>query len=113
MNTQTRGLRIITLTTDFGLRDEYVGTMKGVILRHCPEVTIVDLTHGIAPQDVAEAAMTIGASYRFFPNGTVHLVVVDPGVGSDRRILAVKTAEYIFIGFIRLERTLFHEAPLF
>lgn len=89
---------IITLTTDFGLRDEYVGTVKGVILLHCRDAVIVDLTHGIATQNIVEAAMTIGASFQFFPQGTVHMVVVDPGVGSDRRILAVKAAEgYLFV----------------
>lgn len=88
---------IVTLTTDFGLHDEYVGTVKGVVLRHCRDAVIVDLTHGIAPQNIAQAAMTIGASFRFFPQGTVHMVVVDPGVGSDRHILAVKSEGHIFV----------------
>jgi hypothetical protein len=88
---------LITLTTDFGLRDEYVGTVKGVILLHCRDAVIVDLTHGIAPQDIGEAAMTIGASFQFFPQGTVHMVVVDPGVGSDRQILAVRAEGHLFV----------------
>jgi S-adenosyl-L-methionine hydrolase (adenosine-forming) len=88
---------LITLTTDFGLRDEYVGTVKGVILLHCRDAVIVDMTHGIAPQNIVEAAMTIGASFQFFPQGTVHMVVVDPGVGSDRQILAVRADGYLFV----------------
>jgi S-adenosyl-L-methionine hydrolase (adenosine-forming) len=89
--------RIISLTTDFGLRDEYVGMIKGVVLSHCREASVVDLTHGIEPQNIAQAAMTIGASFRFFPKGTVHMVVVDPGVGSDRRILAVRAEDHLFV----------------
>ncbi len=88
---------IITLTTDFGLRDEYVGTVKGVLLNICRHAAIVDLTHHIDPQDIAQAADCIGHSYRFFPSGTVHLVVVDPGVGSDRRILALKACNHLFV----------------
>ncbi len=88
---------IITLTTDFGLRDDYVGTVKGVLLSTCRDAVIVDLTHGIEPQDIVRAAMSIGHAYRFFPPGTVHLVVVDPGVGSDRSILALKASGHLFI----------------
>ena len=88
---------IITLTTDFGLHDEYVGTVKGIILCTCRDAVIVDLTHDIEPQNIASAAMSIGASFRFFPGGTLHMVVVDPGVGSDRRILAVRSAGHLFI----------------
>jgi S-adenosyl-L-methionine hydrolase (adenosine-forming) len=88
---------VITLTTDFGLSDEYAGTVKGVILSTCRDTAIVDLTHDIKPQDIAAAAMTIGASFRYFPEGSVHMVVVDPGVGSDRRILAVRAENHLFI----------------
>jgi S-adenosyl-L-methionine hydrolase (adenosine-forming) len=88
---------IITLTTDFGLRDEYVGTVKGVILLHCRDAVIVDLTHSIKPQNIIEAAMTVGASFRFFPTGTVHMVVVDPEVGSNRHILAVRASDHLFV----------------
>jgi hypothetical protein len=88
---------IITLTTDFGLHDDYVGTVKGVILCTCRDAVIIDLTHDIAPQNIAAAAMSIGASFRFFPKGTLHMVVVDPGVGSDRRILAVRSAGHLFV----------------
>ena len=88
---------VITLTTDFGLHDEYVGTVKGVILCTCREAVIVDLTHAIEPQNIVAAAMSIGASFRFFPGGTLHMVVVDPGVGSNRRILAVRSAGHLFL----------------
>ncbi len=88
---------IITLTTDFGLHDDYVGTVKGVILCTCRDAVIVDLTHDIEPQNIVAAAMSIGASFRFFPGGTLHIVVVDPGVGSDRRILAVRSAGHLFV----------------
>lgn len=97
MQKESLGHTVITLTTDFGLHDEYVGIIKGVILCTCKDAVIVDLTHDIEPQDIVAAAMSIGDSFRFFPNGSVHMVVVDPGVGSDRRILAVKAAEHLFI----------------
>jgi S-adenosylmethionine hydrolase len=90
-------MSIITLLTDFGEADEYVGVMKGVILSRCPSVSIVDITHQIDPQDITQAAYLIPASYRFFPEGTVHLVVVDPGVGGQRDILATNHAGHIFI----------------
>jgi len=82
-------MSIITLTTDFGVRDHLVGSMKGVILGINPQVTIVDISHEIAPHDVREAAYVIRAAYRDFPKGTIHVVVVDPGVGSARRPLLV------------------------
>ncbi len=75
---------VITILSDFGCHDEYVGVMKGVILSVCPSVSIVDITHQLDPQDIGEAACLIPSFYRFFPEGTVHLVVVDPGVGSER-----------------------------
>lgn len=89
---------IITLLTDFGINDEYVGVMKGVILSVNPDATIIDITHQIDPQDLVQAAYLIKASYKYFPKGTVHVVVVDPGVGSNRAIVALKFTEYIFLG---------------
>ncbi|MBI4591257.1 MAG: SAM-dependent chlorinase/fluorinase, partial [Candidatus Rokubacteria bacterium] len=72
---------IITLTTDFGTRDPFVGTMKGVILQIARDVQLVDLTHGIAPHDVIEGGLALEAAVPFFPPETIHLAVVDPGVG--------------------------------
>ena len=74
---------VIALLSDFGTRDHYAGTMKGVILGICPEATLVDITHDVAPHDVVEGALQLAASARYFPAGTVFLIVVDPG--SDRR----------------------------
>ena len=88
---------IITLLTDFGLFAPYVGTMKGVILGIDSGVQIVDITHGIGAQNVDEAAFVLKNSYAYFPRGTIHLVVVDPGVGSDRAVLVVKTEAYTFV----------------
>ena len=88
---------IITLTTDFGNRDGFVGTMKGVILGIFPEARMVDISHEIAPQNISEAAYVVFMSYKFFPAGTVHVVVVDPGVGSERRILCVSAGGYLFL----------------
>lgn len=90
-------MSIITLLTDFGNQDEYVGLMKGVILSINPRVTIVDITHHINNQDVVHAALTIHSSYRYFPAGTVHLIVVDPGVGTDRALLALEKKKHFFI----------------
>ena len=92
------GRPLITLTTDFGYDDPFVGVMKGVILKINPEARIVDLTHGIRPQDVQEAAFTVGMNYRYFPSDTIHVVVVDPGVGSARRPLLVFSENHFFIG---------------
>ncbi|MBI3108110.1 MAG: SAM-dependent chlorinase/fluorinase, partial [Candidatus Rokubacteria bacterium] len=89
---------IVTLTTDFGLRDPFVGVMKGVILGICPEAHLVDLTHDIDPQDILGAQLALESSVPFFPVGTVHLAVVDPGVGSARRALAVQSAGQCFVG---------------
>jgi len=91
-------MSIITLTTDFGLKDGYVGVVKGVILGICPPVRIIDLSHFIAPQNVLEAALTLGRTARFFPAGTVHVAVVDPGVGTIRRPIAARIGEQYFIG---------------
>src|SRR5262245_52352591 len=85
---------LIALLTDFGLRDHYVGTMKGVVLGICPEANLVDISHDIAPQDVCDGALELAASYRHFPAGTIFLVVVDPGVGSTRRGIAVDVGDY-------------------
>jgi S-adenosyl-L-methionine hydrolase (adenosine-forming) len=88
---------LIALLTDFGLRDHYVGAMKGVMLGICPEASLVDISHDIAPQDVLGAALELEAAYRYFPPGTVFLVVVDPGVGSTRRPIAAEVGEYQFV----------------
>lgn len=88
---------IITLTSDFGTRDPFVGVMKGVILSIAPGVRLVDLTHEIAPHDILESALALEAAVPFFPPGTVHLAVVDPGVGSARRPLAVAAAGQHFV----------------
>lgn len=88
---------IITLLTDFGLRDAYVGAMKGVILSIAPRVTLVDLSHHIPPQDVTAGAFVLGSAWQFFPEGTIHLAVVDPGVGSGRRAIAVATQGHVFV----------------
>ena len=90
-------MSVITILSDFGTDDEYVGVMKGVMLSIDPSVSIVDITHRIAPQDVLQAAYMIPSYYHFFPQKTVHIVVVDPGVGSRRRILAVSYQNHIFI----------------
>lgn len=89
---------VITLTTDFGGSDEYVGSIKGVLLSHCSDVQIIDLTHEVPPQNIRAAAHILNRSYSYFPQGTIHLIIVDPGVGSNRRIVAIQTAKYIFIG---------------
>lgn len=88
----------ITLTTDFGYQDEYVGVMKGVILSLNKRIPIVDLTHNIPPQDISQAAKLVSDNYRYFPVGTVHVAIVDPGVGSQRRILVIKADGQIFVG---------------
>ncbi len=88
----------ITLTTDFGLAGPYVASMKGVILGILPAATIVDVSHAIAPQNIHQAAYVLGAAAHFFPDGTIHVVVVDPGVGSERRAIAVFTRRACFVG---------------
>jgi S-adenosylmethionine hydrolase len=89
---------IITLLTDFGAQDYFVGAMKGVILSLNPGAKIVDITHEIPPQDIQAAAFNLLACYRDFPDGTVHVAVVDPGVGSDRRAILVECANQFFVG---------------
>jgi S-adenosyl-L-methionine hydrolase (adenosine-forming) len=88
---------IITLTTDFGLQDHFIGTMKGVILQQAPEAQIVDISHAVQPFDVFDGALTIAQAYSYFPSGTVHVVVVDPGVGTARRPIVVSTEKYRFV----------------
>jgi S-adenosylmethionine hydrolase len=88
---------VISLLTDFGLSDAYVGIMKGVILSKAPAAKIVDISHGISPQNLVQAAFLIDSAYRYFPKGTVHVVVVDPGVGSDRPLIALDAAGYFFL----------------
>ena len=88
----------ITLTTDFGSKDPFVGIMKGVIVSINPSVKIIDITHNISPQSILEAAYTLEMSYASFPHKTIHVAVVDPGVGSARRPLLVATDYHYFIG---------------
>jgi S-adenosyl-L-methionine hydrolase (adenosine-forming) len=89
---------MITLLTDFGTLDYFVPAVKGVIYTINPQVQIADITHEIPPHDIASAAFTLAACYRDFPRDTVHLVVVDPGVGSQRRAIAVQAGAYLFVG---------------
>jgi S-adenosyl-L-methionine hydrolase (adenosine-forming) len=88
---------IITLTTDFGSADSLVGSMKGVILNINPDANIVDITHKVFPYDLLDGALAIGQAYSFFPPRTVHVVVVDPGVGTERRPLLVTAGQHYFI----------------
>jgi len=87
----------ITFLTDFGTSDEYAGIMKGIILSINPTALVIDLTHHIAPQDISQAAYILHASYKFFPKETVHVVVVDPGVGGKRDIVAVRFNSFFFL----------------
>ena len=89
---------VIALLTDFGQEDIYVGTMKAVIVSICPAAQVVDITHAIKPQNVREAAFALLNSYHYFPAGTTFCVVVDPGVGSDRLAIAIKSERYHFVG---------------
>ena len=88
---------VLALLTDFGTRDHYAGTMKGVALGICPDATIVDISHDVPAHDVMAGALELVASYKYFPVGTVFIVVIDPGVGSARRGLAVDTGDYRFV----------------
>src|SRR5438094_10658147 len=88
---------VIALLTDFGSRDHYAGTMKGVALGIRPDATVVGITHEVPPHDVMAGALELAACYRYFPAGTIFLVVVDPGVGSSRRGIAVDTGEHKFV----------------
>jgi hypothetical protein len=89
--------RVITLMSDFGMEDTYVAQMKGVILQINPDACIVDLCHSIAPRDIKQGAIVIGDSYRYFPSRSVHVCVVDPGVGAARKILCLVTRAGIFL----------------
>ncbi len=89
---------LVTLITDFGLTDEYVGAVKGVILCHNPAIRIVDISHLVPPQDITSASHLLARSYSYFPPGSVHLVIVDPGVGSDRPLLAIDADTFFFVG---------------
>ncbi len=89
---------IVTLTTDFGSKDSFAGSMKGAILKVNQQAQIIDISHEIGPQDLWEAAFTLKTAYHYFPKGTVHLAVVDPGVGSGRRPILVATESYFFVG---------------
>lgn len=90
-------MKYISLMTDFGLRDGYTGVMKGVIYRIAPDVQIADISHAISPQNVLEGCLVWGRSYAYFPAGTIHVGVVDPGVGTQRRPLAAKIGDYYFV----------------
>lgn len=87
----------ISLTTDFGLDDPFVGTMKGVIAGICPGARVIDLTHGVRAFSVLEGAIKLWQGARYFPAGTIHVTVVDPGVGSDRRPLLVRAGNYFYV----------------
>jgi len=91
-------MSIVTLMTDFGLKDGNVGVMKGVIWSFAPQAQIADLSHLIGPQNIREAALILARSAPYFPPGTVHVVVVDPGVGTNRRPLAARLGEQYFVG---------------
>jgi hypothetical protein len=104
---------VIALLTDFGTRDHYAGTMKGVALGICPDATLIDISHDIAAHDVLGAALELAAAYRYFPPGTIFLVVVDPGVGSLRRGIAAEAGEFRFVAPDNgvLTEVLDHHAP--
>lgn len=88
---------IVTLTTDFGLNDHFVGTIKGVILSIAPEAEIVDICHSVQPYDILDGALALVQSYSYFPTRTVHVVVVDPGVGSARRPIVASSDKFSFV----------------
>lgn len=88
---------IITLTTDFGLADGYIAAVKGVILGINPQAVLVDISHQIAPQNITQAAFVLSTAYKYFPPQTVHLVIIDPGVGTKRRAIILKTPQYYFV----------------
>lgn len=90
-------MAIITLLTDFGTRDEYVGVVKGVILGINPTVTLVDISHEVPPQGVGQAGDMLKAAFNWFPQGTIHVAVVDPGVGGQRAILAARRGGHLFV----------------
>jgi S-adenosylmethionine hydrolase len=89
---------IVTFTTDFGIRDGYAGAMKGVVLSLAPDAVLVDITHGVPPQDVAAGAVALAQAASLFPSGTIHVAVVDPGVGGARADLLVQSGDSFFVG---------------
>jgi S-adenosylmethionine hydrolase len=110
---------IITLTTDFGLSDGYVAAMKGVVLGINPEARLVDICHSIRPQDVSQAAFVLSTAWEYFPRRTVHLVVVDPGVGTERKAIILRTPAADFVapdgpGFkaVVISRPVFWRSPV-
>jgi len=104
---------IITLTTDFGLQDEYVGVIQGILAAQAPQAQRIDLCHTIPPQDIAQAAFLLQAAAPYFPLGTIHLAIVDPGVGSNRKLLAIRAMGQIFLGPDNGILTPFLHDPLF
>ena len=90
-------MKTITLTSDFGLKDEDVGVMKGVLACRAPKARIIDICHAIAPQNIFDAAEMVTGAYPYFPEGTVHLIVVDPGVGSGRGMVAAEADGHLFV----------------
>lgn len=88
---------VLAFLTDFGTRDHYAGTMKAVALGICPDATLLDITHDVPPHDIMAGAMELAAAFKYFPAGTIFVAVVDPGVGSARRGIAVETADYKFV----------------
>ena len=107
----------MTLLTDFGLRDHFAGVLKGSVLSVCPSASVVDVTHDVTPFDILEATFLLGQSWPYFPQGTVHVVIVDPGVGSNRRPLIAQAAGHLFVApdngvlstlFAQTEHTVYH-----
>ncbi len=110
---------VVAFLTDFGLRDGYVGVMKGVVLGIAPQAQLIDITHDISPQDIAAGAWVLGTSYHYFPLGTVYTCVVDPGVGSARRPIAVRAGDWFFVGpdngllsYVLMEQTIYEAVVL-
>ena len=91
------GSPIITLTTDFGVNDHFIGAVKGVILSTAPDACIVDISHAVQPFDILDGALTISQAYNYFPSGTVHMVIVDPGVGTARRPITLTGDRHHFV----------------
>lgn len=91
-------MAIITLMTDFGIKDGNVGIMKGVISGICPDAKLIDLSHMVGPQNIREAALILARSAPYFPKGTIHVVVVDPGVGTQRRPMAARIGDWFYVG---------------
>ncbi len=104
---------IITLTTDFGLEDEYVGVLKGVVAGLAPQASLIDLCHTIRPQDIRQGAFILQAAAPYFPKDTIHLAIVDPGVGTNRRLIAVRAMGQVFLGPDNGILTPFLHEPLF